>query len=197
MHIADYFIPFSDESVSPVAYAVPVVLVPTIALLVVAVVVVVLIRIRKRKRAHGRSLPQIQSPDTTVSFHKRMTESGQFTPVSLLSPNGANNVYSDPLEFPRNRLHVFTSIVLGMCTYNSWFGVWCLAGLISFSKIRSCSHSHGIVVGLSPPKAANLNNYFGLVAFCCFAFLLCCCCCLVFLSISQSDMYKLFQCTCV
>ena len=112
--VADYFIAFSDGSVSPVAYAVPVIVVPTIALLVMAVVVLLVIRMRKRKRARGRTLQQIQSPDTTVMFHKRMTESGQFTPVALLSPKGASNAYSDPLEFPRNRLHVYTGIVLGM-----------------------------------------------------------------------------------
>ena len=111
-----HFIPIAGD-VTPVAYTVPVVVVLIIALLVMALVVLLVIRMRKRKRARGRSLPHIYTPDPTtpnVMFHKRRTESDQFTSVALLSRNGASNAYSDPLEFPRNRLYVYTGTVLGM-----------------------------------------------------------------------------------
>ena len=108
-----HFISTADD-VRPVAYTVPVVVVLIIALLVMALVVVLVIRMRKRKRARGRSLPHIYSPNPTtpdVMFYKRRTDSGA---VSLLSRKGASNEYSDPLEFPRKRLYVFTGRVLGM-----------------------------------------------------------------------------------
>ena len=104
----------------------PVVVVLIIALLVMALVVVLVIRMRKRKRSRGRSLPQIYSPDPTAPdafFFKRRTESGQFSPVSLLSPKGASNAYNDPLEFPRNRLYVYTGRVLGMQVYTLYMYV--------------------------------------------------------------------------
>lgn len=124
IHVQSYcFIPVSGtsgakhHSITPVAYTVPVVLVLIIALLVLVLTLVVVIRTRKRKRARGRGLAQIQSPDPTATFRKMMTENGQFTPVSLLSPMGASNVYRDPLEFPRNRLYIYTGIVLGMLVF--------------------------------------------------------------------------------
>lgn len=104
------------ESVPPVAYVVPVVVL-VIALMGIGIVLVVLIRRRKRKRAHRGQLSQLQSPDPTVKdamFYKTRTESGQFSPVSLLSPQGASVAYNDPLEFPRNQLYVYTHKVLGM-----------------------------------------------------------------------------------
>ena len=85
-----------------------------LALTGIIIVLVVLIRRRKRKRSLGH-LSQLQSPDPITSpeavFYKK---NGQFSPISLLSPQSAS-VYSDPLEFPRNQLYVFTKKVLGEC----------------------------------------------------------------------------------
>jgi hypothetical protein len=103
------------NNVSAAAYTVPVVFFLVVALVGVMIVLVVLIRRRKRKRAQGH-LSQLQSPDPTATapeavFYKK---SGQFSPVSLLSPQSVSAAYSDPLEFPRNRLYIYTNKVLGM-----------------------------------------------------------------------------------
>jgi serine/threonine protein kinase len=98
--------------ISPAAYAVPVVVL-IVCLVGIVVVLVVLIRTRKRKRRQGH-LSQLQSPDPIMSpeaaFYKK---SGQFSPISLLSPQSASAAFSDPLEFPRNQLYVYTKKVLG------------------------------------------------------------------------------------
>ena len=77
------------------------------------VVLVVLIRMKKRRRCQGH-LSQLQSPDPIMSpeaaFYKK---SGQFSPISLLSPQSTSAAFSDPLEFPRNQLYVYTKKVLG------------------------------------------------------------------------------------
>ena len=101
--------------VSPAVYTVPVVVVLISALVGIVITLVVLIRMRKRKRRQGH-LSQLQSPDPIMSpeaaFYKK---SGQFSPISLLSPQSTSAAFSDPLEFPRNQLYVYTKKVLGKC----------------------------------------------------------------------------------
>ncbi|CAI8041698.1 Vascular endothelial growth factor receptor 3 [Geodia barretti] len=98
--------------ISPAAYAVPVVVL-IVALGGIFVVLVVLIRMKKRRRRQGH-LSELQSPDPIMSpeaaFYKK---SGQFSPISLLSPQSTSAAFSDPLEFPRNQLYVYTKKVLG------------------------------------------------------------------------------------
>lgn len=100
--------------VTPVAYIVPVVGL-VIILVVIGVILVVLMRRRKRKRVRGH-ISQLQSPGPTspdAAFYKKRLESGQFSPISVLSPQATNVAFSDPLEFPRNQLFVYTKKVLG------------------------------------------------------------------------------------
>ena len=100
--------------VSPAVYSVPIVVLIG-ALVGIIILLVVLIRRRKRKRRQGH-ISTLQSPDPLASpdavFYKK---SGQFSPISLLSPPSASAAFSDPLEFPRNQLHVYTKKVLGKC----------------------------------------------------------------------------------
>ena len=103
----------SSGGVSPVAFAVPLVVV-FLAMLGVGVTLLVLIRMRKRKRAQGR-LTHLQSPTMKeAAFGKMRGEDGQFSPLSLRSPQQVNPEPSDPFEFPRNRLYVYSHKVLGM-----------------------------------------------------------------------------------
>lgn len=84
-------------------------------LVATGIILVVLMRRRKRKRARGH-LTQLQSPTTTTpdaAYYKKRLESGQFSPASMLSPQATNVAFSDPLEFPRNQLFVYTKKVLG------------------------------------------------------------------------------------
>ena len=103
-----------EEEVSPAAYIAPVVAL-ICALVGIVILLVVLIRRRKRKRRQGH-LSQLHSPDPVMSpeaaFYKK---SGQFSPISLLSPQSTCAAFSDPLEFPRNQLYVYTKKVLGRC----------------------------------------------------------------------------------
>ena len=104
----------SSEGVSPVAFAVPLVVLMFLAMLGVGVTLLVLIRMRKRKRAQGR-LAHLQSPTVKeAAFGKMRGEDGQFSPLSLRSPQQVNAEPSDPFEFPRNRLYVYSHKVLGM-----------------------------------------------------------------------------------
>ena len=87
-----------------------------VALVGIVIVLVVLIRRRKRKRVlnHLRSPDPVTSP-VGVVFHKKNSE--LFSPVSLISPQSASAAFNDPLEFPRNKLYVYTRKVLGMCLW--------------------------------------------------------------------------------
>ena len=122
-------------------YIVPVVCLVA-ALASIIVILVVLIRRRKRKRSRGH-LSQLQSPDPLASpeamFHKK---SGQFSPVSLLSPQSVSAAYSDPLEFPRNQLYVFTKRVLGK--FFSWFVYAHRAPCFTLSQDSVCTQKCGI-----------------------------------------------------
>ena len=103
-----------SNSVSPAAYVVPIVVL-IIAMVVVGIVLLVIIRTKKRKRVRGH-LSQIHSPVPTVhgtAFHKKNDKS---LPVSMSSPM-ASVACNDPLEFPRNRLYVYTKKVLGGWVY--------------------------------------------------------------------------------
>ena len=111
---------------SEAVYIVPVVCLVA-ALACIIVILVVLIRRRKRKRSHGH-LSQLQ-------------KSGQFSPVSPLSPQSVSAAYSDPLEFPRNQLHVFTKRVLGT--------------LVTFPGL--CMHTELLVSHLARTMCAHKN----------------------------------------
>lgn len=106
------YITSDDNNVSPAAFIVPIgVLV--CALLGIIVAMVILIRTRKKKRHRGRlsqqhNLDPIASPEAVC--HKK---NGLFSPVSVLSPQSTCAAFSDPLEFPRNQLYVYTKRVLG------------------------------------------------------------------------------------
>jgi hypothetical protein len=95
--------------VSPAAYIVPVALL-VLALFGIIVAIIIVIRARKRKRvlAHLRSPDPLVAPE--AAYRKK---SDLFSPVSLLSPQSARAAFNDPLEFPRNRLYIYTNKVLG------------------------------------------------------------------------------------
>lgn len=107
-------LPTGGDTISPATYAVIPIGVLVCALLGIIVAMVVLIRKRKRNRQRGQ-LSQIQSPDPLaspeVAFYKK---NGQFSPVAVLSPQSTCAAFSDPLEFPRNQLYVYTKKILGM-----------------------------------------------------------------------------------
>ena len=109
-----------DRSITPAAFVVPIVVL-IISLVGVVIIMVVIIRRGKRKRAHSPS-NRLQSPDSNSSapeavFYKWKIENGQFSPASLLSPQSIKGgAYNDSLEFPRNRLYVYTNKVLGRLT---------------------------------------------------------------------------------
>jgi hypothetical protein len=107
-----YFSAAGKSSVSPAAYIVPVALL-VLALFGIIVAIIIIIRARKRKRvlAHLRSPDPIVAPE--AAYRKK---SDLFSPVSLLSPQSASAAFNDPLEFPRNRLYIYTNKVLGMST---------------------------------------------------------------------------------
>ena len=94
---------------SPAVYVVPVVFLIT-TLVCIGILLIIIIRRRKRERvlAHLRSPDPIAGPEAV--YHKK---GDLFSPVSLLSPQSA--AHSDPLEFPRNKLYVYTNKVLGTC----------------------------------------------------------------------------------
>ena len=126
---------------SEAVYIVPVVCLVA-ALASIIVILAVLIRRRKRKQNRGH-LSQLQSPDPLVSpeaiFHEN---SVQFSPVSLLSPQSVSAAYSDPLEFPRNQLYVFTKRVLGK--FFSWFVYAHRAPCFTLSQENVCTQKCGI-----------------------------------------------------
>ena len=102
----------NSEDVTPAAYVVPVVGSLIIVLVSVSVFILVLIRRRKRKRTRAH-ISQLNSPAPTTQDAAFYKKNGEFSPVSLLSPPSASAAYNDPLEFPRNRLYVYTKKVLG------------------------------------------------------------------------------------
>ena len=88
-----------------ITYTVPV-LALVVGLLVMVIVLVVVLRARKRQRV----ITRVQSPNLKeVSFFKQEGELG------LLSPSSPHygTCLADPLEFPRNRLYIYSSRVLG------------------------------------------------------------------------------------
>ena len=110
------FSSYPGQGVTPAAYVVPVVAL-VMVLVVMGIILIVLMRTRKRKRVRGH-ISQLQSPGPTspdAPFYKKRLESGQFSPMSVLSPQATNVVFNDPLEFPRNQLLVYTKKVLGKC----------------------------------------------------------------------------------
>ena len=111
-----FSVPLSEKSgggsITPAAYVVPVVGSLIIILVTVTIGLLVLIRTRKRKRNRAH-LSQLNSPAPTTHEAAFYKKNGEFSPVSLLSPPSASAAYNDPLEFPRNRLYVYTKKVLG------------------------------------------------------------------------------------
>lgn len=78
--------------------------VPLVGLVVMVVVLVLVLRARKRRRV----ITRVQSPILKeASFLKK--ESDFF--LSPTSPHPTN--LGDPLEFPRNRLYIYSTRVLG------------------------------------------------------------------------------------
>jgi len=89
-----------------VAYSVPLAVL-VLTLVGVAAALVLVLRMRKRRRRQTR----IQSPIIKdISFMKKESELGLMSP---LSPYREDASPLDPLEFPRNRLYIFTNRVLG------------------------------------------------------------------------------------
>lgn len=105
-----------------VAYSVPLAVLVLIALVLLAGLVLLL---RMRKRRRRRLNARVQSPIIKdISFMKKESELGLMSPLSpceeMASPQ-------DPLEFPRNRLYIFTNRVLG--TLISGSPEWVMASL--------------------------------------------------------------------
>ena len=99
------------KGVSSAAYIAPVGIL-ILVLLTVIVITVVVIRTRKRKRTRAH-ISQLNSPAPTTQEAAFYKKNGEFSPMSLLSPQSISAAYNDPLEFPRNRLYVYTKKVLG------------------------------------------------------------------------------------
>ena len=102
------FSPAENSELHSAVYATPVAAMLFLVLAVAAVLVVIL-RSRKRNRDR-RVLGRVHSPSLKeVAFLK---EEGD---PSLPSPSSPGNCsLGDPLEFPRNRLYVYSSKILGM-----------------------------------------------------------------------------------
>lgn len=91
-----------------VVYAVTALAALLVVLVVMIVVLVLVLRARKRRRVIAR----VQSPILKeVSFLKKESELGLISPTS---PHPGNPSLGDPLEFPRNRLYIYSNRVLGM-----------------------------------------------------------------------------------
>ena len=100
---------------SEAVYIVPVaILVLLLGGIIIAILIVIRARKRKRVLAHLRSPDPIVAPE--AAYRKK---SDLFSPVSLLSPPSASAAFKDPLEFPRNKLYVYTNKVLGMSVQNN------------------------------------------------------------------------------
>ena len=102
------FSPAENSELHSAVYATPVAAMLFLVLAVAAVLVVIL-RSRKRNRDR-RVLGRVHSPSLKeVAFLK---EEGD---PSLPSPSSPGNCsLGDPLEFPRNRLYVYSNKILGM-----------------------------------------------------------------------------------
>ena len=87
--------------------------IPVSLLVVVGVVVliVLLVVLRSRKRTRDRRvLTRVHSPSLKeVAFLKEEGEAGLHSPSSP-----GNCSLGDPLEFPRNRLYIYSNKILGM-----------------------------------------------------------------------------------
>ena len=83
-----------------------------LVVLVVVVLVVLLVVLRSRKRTRDRRiLTRVHSPSLKeVAFLKE--DGGEPGLHSPSSPGNCN--LGDPLEFPRNRLYVYSNKILGM-----------------------------------------------------------------------------------
>jgi hypothetical protein len=94
--------------VSPVIYAAPLsALVVVLGMLLLAVVMV--LRRRKRRR-EVRITARMQSPSLNEAAFFKEEEALHSCPASPLIGNG---ILEDPLEFPRNRLYIYSNKVLG------------------------------------------------------------------------------------
>ena len=93
---------------NPAVYAAPVL---GMVLLVAVVLVILLLVLRSRKRTRDRRvLTRVHSPSLKeVAFMKEEGEPGLHSPSSP-----GNYSLGDPLEFPRNRLYIYSSKILGM-----------------------------------------------------------------------------------
>ena len=86
-----------------------------VVVVVVLVVVVVVLRSRKRTRDR-RVLTRVHSPSLKeVAFLKEEGEPGLHSPSSP-----GNHSLGDPLEFPRNRLYIYSNKILGMRSRVLW-----------------------------------------------------------------------------
>ena len=93
---------------SPVIYAAPLsALVVVLGMLLLAVVMV--LRRRKRRR-EVRITARMQSPSLKEAAFFKEEEALHSCPASPLIGNG---ILEDPLEFPRNRLYIYSNKVLG------------------------------------------------------------------------------------
>ena len=97
----------------PAVYGAPV---SAMVLVGVAVVAVLLVVLRNRKRSRDRRvLARVHSPSLKeVAFLKEEGEAGPHTPSSP-----GNCSLGDPMEFPRNRLYIYSSKILGTVSVGS------------------------------------------------------------------------------
>ena len=95
----------SIGSYKAVVYAVPLAVL-IVTLLTIIVILILVLRSRKRRRDR-RIITHLHSPSLKeAAFFK---EEGLHSPVSP-----GNSSFGDHLEFPRNRLYIYSNKVLGM-----------------------------------------------------------------------------------